>query len=464
MPDFPFNLGDYRVTGQIGNGGMGCVYAAVNQRGEKIALKMMSNRIAFQSEYRRIFEYEAHVLSRMNHPNVVRIAGEPFKDSSGNLYLPMDYVEGSTIEQCVQSHGPFSEAEAVELMIKVLEAIAVVHDSGFIHRDIKPSNIMIRSDHSVCIIDFGIAKDARVNASGRTVGTIIGTDGYMSPEQAKGLNIDLRTDIYSLGCVLYYMLTGRHAVQNGADRHETTMNILREGYQSPSSVVPGITSHIDRVFLKAANKDMTKRYQSARAFARALGGNGEVDVGIYTPIVTVGRSSDNDIVMSDASVSRHHLTLRGRQIADASGRNTYSIEIEDHSTCGTGVNGTFLNKGRQNLLYDGTAALPDVLLCGRADFRLDWKQVVDLLKERGWQSGQTEVLPPPPPPPSLPLPKSENIDTVIGVLCFIFPLVGFICSGIWLGAQPRKSRQAALLGFLGFVTEFTLMALVAIIS
>ena len=172
----------------IGRGGMGCVYKGRDPAGNLVAIKMMSNQVTCYPEYRALFQSEVNALRKMNHPSVVRIVGKPFQDSAGNLFLPMEYVQGKTIEQYIRQNGPMSSNKAIEVMKMVLEAMQYVHEHGCIHRDIKPSNIMIRDDGRICIIDFGIAKDSEVGSSGKTVGRIIGTDGYMSPEQATGLS------------------------------------------------------------------------------------------------------------------------------------------------------------------------------------------------------------------------------------------------------------------------------------
>ena len=200
-------MNDYKIIREVGKGGMGCVYEAADSYGNKIALKMMSAKAASHPDYREMFELEVQSLKKLSHPSVVKIIGEPFSDAGGNLYLPMEFVEGRTISQMVQSNGPIGEQEALSIFSKLLEVFSYIHSKACIHRDVKPSNIMIRPDGSVCVIDFGIAKDSKTS-TGKTIGRVVGTDGYMSPEQANGYSIDTRTDIYSLGCLLHYMLSG----------------------------------------------------------------------------------------------------------------------------------------------------------------------------------------------------------------------------------------------------------------
>lgn len=366
----------YTLIDEIGRGGMGCVYKGQDSNGRIVAIKMMSNKVTCYPEYRELFDEEVSTLRRMDHPSVVHIVGEPFDDNEGNLYLPMEYVEGKTIEQHVKKFGTFTMDESISIMCKVLEAMQYVHNRGRIHRDIKPSNIMLRPNGEICIIDFGIAKDARIG-SGHTVGRIIGTDGYMSPEQAKGLNIDQRTDIYSLGCVLYFLLTGKHAISKGENDYETVCNILQNIPVLPSQAGRGISTQVDDVFRKAVDKNMTHRFQTASDFKEAL----EQSVGRGAPRIRVGRQEGCDILLSHRDVSRVHLIIEG--ITDSKS-NSSCIVITDRSTNGTGLNGRLLRNGSTTLDYNETVSLPEVLLAGKPELALNWAEVTRLLKNKGW--------------------------------------------------------------------------------
>lgn len=385
----------YTFIEKIGSGGMGCVYKAQDDHGHIVAVKMMSNKVACLPDYREMFQAEVETLSRMDHPSVVHIVGAPYSDASGNLYLPMEFVEGLTLDRYIGNHGGMLSAqETIHIMGMVLDAMQYVHQRGRIHRDIKPSNIMLRPNGSVCLIDFGIAKDSRVGSGGRTVGRIMGTDGYMSPEQANGLNIDSRTDIYSLGCVMFYMLTGQHAVAKGKNEYETVCNILRGKMTPPSQARPGVSPLLDNVFLRAVDANMTVRYQTAAQFKDAI-----LDVtGQRLPRVTVGSQPDNDIVVKSDIVSRHHLTINGHTHPITGGGNTWSIEVVDHSTNGTGVNGMLLRHNTTSIPFSGTAFLPMVQLAGLPQFTLNWQLIVALLKQRGWQPVDYGAMMPPPIP------------------------------------------------------------------
>ena len=206
----------YQFIREIGSGGMGSVYEGRSPDGKHVAIKMLRAEIAYNPEYRSMFEQEARILKQMNHPSVVKIIGDSFSDERNNLYLPMEFIEGESLSEHINKNGPFSENEAIEIMAKILRAMEYVHQTGNAHRDIKPSNVMLKPNKEICVIDFGIAKDMKTH-TGKTIGMVIGTDGYMSPEQAGGNNIDHRTDIYSLGCLLFFLVTGRDAVTKKQD-------------------------------------------------------------------------------------------------------------------------------------------------------------------------------------------------------------------------------------------------------
>lgn len=444
----------YTLLEEIGRGGMGCVYKGVDSTGRTVALKMMSNKVTCYPEYRNLFQSEVDTLRRLNHPSVVHIVGDPYQDSAGNLILPMEFVEGETLEHYIARNGVIPPDEAATLMCKILEVMQYVHDRQKIHRDIKPSNIMLRPDGSVCMIDFGIAKDAKIG-TGNTVGRIIGTDGYMSPEQANGLNIDTRTDIYSLGCVMYYMLTGKNAIQKGSNDYETINTILRFKVLPPSSVVPGVPAYIDKAVMKAMDKNMTLRYQSAKDFQMDLMG-GDMG-GILVPRVSVGSSSDNDIIVHNEYVSRHHLLVNGVTEPDADGNMRYFLELVDNSTNGTGVDGRPLRHASMRIEYDGTASLPQVLLAARAECPVDWNQVVGILKQRGWNP-QKQLYPLPPQPPSDT--GGDGLNPLLAVVSFLIPVAGWIMWGVWHSDRPARANLAGLLGIAGFVVNLLMILII----
>ena len=139
----------YEILGKLGEGGMGCVFKARDHHGRIIALKMMSNKVSYMPEYRELFRREVQTLQQLNHPSVVRIMGDAYSDSAGNFFLPMEFIEGKTLEQAINDQGRFTPSEAVDYMLNILDAMQYVHAQKRIHRDIKPSNIMIRPNGKV---------------------------------------------------------------------------------------------------------------------------------------------------------------------------------------------------------------------------------------------------------------------------------------------------------------------------
>lgn len=380
----------------IGQGGMGCVYRAYSPHGRLVALKVLKAEYASVPAFKTFFKSEVNALSTLSHPSVVKIVGAPFSDSYGNLYLPMEFVEGQTIESRIQDYKArnmqMPEAEARDLMVKILEAFRYIHREGKIHRDIKPSNIMVRPDGSVCIIDFGIARDSKL-PTGYTIGHTVGTDGYMSPEQVDGLNIDHRTDIYSLGCLLYYMMTGRHAIVKRSNDYATRCAILNESIPSPRQSRPDISAVMENAIIRATDKDMRKRFPDAESFARALtglssaGGGGAAQSGT----VTVGRNPSNDIVIAHPNVSGSHLDITMEKTPGGQ----VDIVLTDHSTNGTSVGGKLLHKSSMRLpLSSGgnTRNLPPVMLAGKEP--MHWTEVMRALDCKGMNSAPNSGIDP----------------------------------------------------------------------
>lgn len=472
-------INGYHFLEEIGRGGMGSVYKGTAPNGETVAIKMMDNKYCFDPYVRQCFYNEVESLKGLHHPSVVGIRGDAFNDSHGNLYMPMELVVGETIQQRVQRmQRPFTEEEANKLMSKILKAFSYIHDSGKVHRDIKPSNIMIRPNGEICVIDFGIVKDMNTS-TGHTVGTIVGTDGYMSPEQVTATNIDHRTDIYSLGCLLHYMLTGKHAILKKSNDNETKMSILNDAFPSAKQLRPELSNEIQSIIYKAVDKNMTKRFQTAKEFEAAISGTPIIDDDGGTVFdgakVTVGKKEGCDIVILNQYVSRSHLTIRYKHMPANSSVGSI-IEIADDSTNGTGVDGVYLHKGsmsfpfnlkkvmvtegyggqEKKVLYlDGVMALPEVYLAGRPEIRLDWDEVFLRLHER--IPNEFGVVSPPPPPPP---PTDDKLATGLGILSFLFPLVGWILSSTMKKTSPKAAKSAGVLGWIGFFVGFIFLLII----
>ncbi|MGH9385419.1 MAG: serine/threonine-protein kinase, partial [Vicinamibacterales bacterium] len=226
-------VGPYEVTALIGEGGMGLVYRATDTNLKRtVAIKVLPDAVAADSERLARFQREAEVLARLNHPNIAQIHGLERSDSSpgsgqaGIRALVMEFVEGPTLADRIDQ-GPIPLGEALAIARQIAEAMEAAHELGIIHRDLKPANIKVRPDGMVKVLDFGLAKalapadamSASVTLSPTItspammtgVGVLLGTAAYMSPEQARGKAVDKRTDIWAFGAVLYEMLTGRRA-------------------------------------------------------------------------------------------------------------------------------------------------------------------------------------------------------------------------------------------------------------
>ncbi len=444
-------MNDYKIIREVGRGGMGCVYESLDSNGHKVALKMMNAKAASHPEYREMFDYEVQALKKLSNPSVVKIVGEPFSDTKGNLFLPMEFVEGKTISQIVQSNGSFDEQEALMIFTKILDTFSYIHNKSCIHRDVKPSNIMIRPDGAVCVIDFGIAKDSKTS-TGHTIGRIVGTDGYMSPEQANGYNIDTRTDIYSLGCLLHYMLTGTHAIQKQSNDYQTVCAILDNKFPLVSDKGITVSDKTQKAILTAVNKNMTLRFQNIDEFKAAL-----VEESIYK--ITVGRSNCN-ITLPGEYVSGHHLDI----IWEPQNENgsSYKVTIKDHSTNGTGVNGRRINNEsisftvNQSIksLMNDSSSLPQVMIAGLASHILDWESILNILFEK--MDLQTSVIDEFSGSTNdngniTALTKSEDITVGYGILCFVVPIAGWILGAVWKSKNPIKAKSANKLAWYGFL-------------
>src|SRR5881397_121670 len=231
-------IGHYKLSEQIGTGGMGEVYLATDvTAGRKAALKLLPMRFTGDAERLKRFQQEARAVVALNHPNILTVY-EIGEDHSTH-YIASELIEGETLRQRLV-RGRMEVGEAVDIAIQVASALAAAHETGIVHRDIKPENIMLRPDGYVKVLDFGIAKlaesafaEATADGAGSmtlaetNLGSILGTVRYMSPEQARGAQVDKRTDVWSLGVVLYEMVTG-HAPFIGDTPREVMTSILEK--------------------------------------------------------------------------------------------------------------------------------------------------------------------------------------------------------------------------------------------
>lgn len=262
-------IATYEVVAFISRGGMGEVYLAEDKRlGRKVALKLLPATFTTDDDRLRRFEQEARAASALNHPNIITIY--EIQQAAGSHVIATEYVEGETLRVRMR-RAALTLSEALNIAMQVADALAAAHKAGIIHRDIKPENIMLRPDGYVKVLDFGLAKLSEqttpaLAAEAPTIqvrtgsGIVIGTAGYMSPEQARGLSVDHRSDIFSLGAVIYEMLTRRKPFE-GETPSDTLAAILKSEPLPLSRVAPGVPSELNRIVTKALRKDRDERYQ-----------------------------------------------------------------------------------------------------------------------------------------------------------------------------------------------------------
>jgi eukaryotic-like serine/threonine-protein kinase len=266
-------LGPYTVLSPLGSGGMGEVYLAEDSRlHRKVALKILPADLASDRKRMQRFNQEAMAAAALNHPHIAHIY--EIREVEGVHFIAMEFIDGETLRQRIK-HGHLKLSEVLEIAIQAAGALSAAHAAGIIHRDIKPENIMVRRDGYIKVLDFGLAKltepegsttdtEAPTRAMVNTgAGTVMGTANYMSPEQAKGTNVDARTDLWSLGAVLYEMITGRVPFP-GETPTETISLILQKEPAPLERFAHDVPAELQRIVTKALTKDREERYQTAK--------------------------------------------------------------------------------------------------------------------------------------------------------------------------------------------------------
>jgi serine/threonine-protein kinase len=234
--------------------------------GRRVAVKLMGGRFAEDAEYRERFKREALAAAGMQHPNIVGVYDRSEWD--GTPYIAMELVDGKTLKEMVVERGPLPPDIAVELTEQVLRALGYAHKRGIVHRDIKPQNVIIDRDGQAKVADFGIARAGDASDMTQT-GAIVGTVQYLSPEQAEGRPVDRRADLYSVGIVLYELLTGRVPF-DGEAPIAIAIKQINELPVPPGQLRPGLPPALEAVVMRAMEKDPARRYQSAEEFIAAL--------------------------------------------------------------------------------------------------------------------------------------------------------------------------------------------------
>ena len=254
----------YEIEKLIGEGGMANVYLARDTiLDRKVAVKVLRGDLAGDEKFVRRFQREALSASSLSHPNIVEIydVGE----DDGNFYIVMEYIEGKTLKQLIKKRGVLSLSETMDIMLQLLDALATAHDSYIIHRDIKPQNIMIKESGLVKITDFGIAM-ALNNAQLTQTNSVMGSVHYLPPEQASGKGSTIRSDIYSLGILMFEMLTGKMPFK-GDTAVEIALKHMKEPLPSVRALNPVVPQSVENIILKAAAKNPKNRYRDVRQMA-----------------------------------------------------------------------------------------------------------------------------------------------------------------------------------------------------
>jgi serine/threonine-protein kinase len=391
-------FGEYTITKKLGEGGMGAVYLArQNAIDQNVALKVLHARAAESNEIVQRFHREAKVISMLSHPNIVRvfIFGRTEDDL---LYLVMEFVQGRELRERLDQTGSLDELLAIKIMKQACSALAEAHDLGIIHRDLKPDNILLTEfrgeQNFVKILDFGIAKlnqpEGKPEQKLTQAGIVYGTPEYLSPEQAQALDLDQRTDIYSLGCILYELITGRVPFTDKNPVQILTKHVFEEA-PKPSDVAPGkVAPSMEKIIMKAIAKNPDDRFNDAMAMFEAL----------------VGRERE---ILSERSVDARETYFPGSELT---GMHQVS-KLHD-----------YLDAAKQTASTSGTAGGP----ANQPPFnknQSDQHQSNQLQADGGQQMTQSAGNRPTQPPPGM-QPSNQGSDTsrkiiiiAIGVLVFI---------------------------------------------
>ena len=266
-------ISHYRLEHEIGRGGMGVVYRATDTRLERpVAIKILPDELTADADERRRFLREARAASALNHPHIVTI--HEVGEDEGTTFIAMELVDGEPLDR-VLARGPLPLPIALEYATQIAAALAAAHDRGIVHRDIKPGNVAVTRDSRAKVLDFGLAKRTHraptdATASFATLpGTVVGTLAYMSPEQAEGKPVDSRSDVFSLGAVVYEMLTGRRPFAHESDLGLVAA-ILRDQPPAIRTLNPGVPADVERIVQRALAKNPASRYANAEELRAEL--------------------------------------------------------------------------------------------------------------------------------------------------------------------------------------------------
>jgi beta-lactam-binding protein with PASTA domain/predicted Ser/Thr protein kinase len=258
--------GRYRIIRKLGSGGMANVYLAEDQElGRRIAIKILNDRHAHDEQFIERFRREAKNAAGLSHPNIVSIYDRG--EAEGTYYIAMEFLDGRSLKELIVSRGPAPVNLAIEYTRQILDALRFAHRNGIVHRDIKPHNVIVDAEGRIKVTDFGIARAGTTQMT--EVGSIIGTAQYLSPEQARGSPVDQTSDLYSVGIVLYELLTGKVPF-TGDSPVEIAMKHISAPPEPPSRLRADVPAELDKIVLRALAKSPQQRYKSAEEMDRDL--------------------------------------------------------------------------------------------------------------------------------------------------------------------------------------------------
>ena len=352
-PQIGGRLGKYQIMSEIGRGGMAIVYKAFDPGLQRyVALKVLSPRLASEENVMRRFEREATTAANLKHPNIVIIYDVSSAD--GFYFIVMELLEGRTLREEIRATGALLPARVAPITAQLASALDYAHQQGLVHRDVKPGNIILGAGDHATLTDFGLVRAMRASRL-TEAGSALGTLDYMPPEQLSGDDADWRSDVYSLGVVVYESLSGR--VPFSADTPYTLMRkVMYEPPPRLSLVAPSLAPAVDHAVMQALAKAPADRFRTAGEFAAAfyqsLCGEelGLVDrlgqeFRLFRGTTRIGRDPDNELIAATAQVSRHHAEIR----FDGTCWNLVDLQ----STNGTFVNGQRIWPGQPRRLQPG---------------------------------------------------------------------------------------------------------------
>ncbi|MGN0624390.1 MAG: Stk1 family PASTA domain-containing Ser/Thr kinase [Oscillospiraceae bacterium] len=311
--------GRYEITELIGVGGMADVYKAVDvMENRVVAVKILKDEFSQNEEFLRRFRNESKAIAVLSHPNIVKIYDVGFTDEI--QFIVMEYIDGITLKEFIEQQGVLRWKDALHFVTQILRALQHAHDKGIVHRDIKPQNIMLFADGTIKVMDFGIARFSRVDGktlSDKTIGSV----HYISPEQARGDMTDERSDIYSVGVMLYEMLTGKKPF-DGENPVAIALKHMQEDAVAPREIMPSIPEALEEIVIHAMERNPARRYQSAAEMIK------DIDTFKLNQSVVFGYKHGAGIVANDEETTRFFRPVAADDDDDDEDEDEYD-EYED---------------------------------------------------------------------------------------------------------------------------------------